>query len=57
MLNADRMFSLAGMQAQFGLPLCQSDEQPGSLSSEWGSVASLWGLEECQIVVKVGVNG
>ena len=37
--------------------VCVSNEQPGTLSSEWGSVVSLWGLDEGQTLVKVQVRG
>lgn len=39
------------------LSSCLSNDQPGSLSSEWGSVVSQWGLDEGQILVKVEARG
>lgn len=48
------MFGLAGTRAH---SVRLSNEQPGSLSSEWVSVVSLRGLDEGQILVKVEVGG
>lgn len=39
------------------LSSCLSNDQPESLSSEWGSVVSPWGLDEGQILVQVEVRG